>query len=151
MTNTTYLALLAAVSMTAPSHATDRPNGTTNDELVPRPERSDASKLFDSNRPEVEQALTIIQNTNTELNRIKEALRRIRATNPDVTTEQLATVRERLLQRARDLITNARKIGERTQDLRSRLGNRDELLAQTQEMRTTRHPPSKAATIRERE
>ncbi|MGB0581964.1 MAG: hypothetical protein ACPGVU_19900 [Limisphaerales bacterium] len=153
MKNTTYLALLAAVSMTAPTHGAERPesNGTTSDEAVSRPDRPTSTENSALNRPEVQQAISVIRSTQAELDRIKEALRRIRFDNPNLTSEQLATIKERLTQRARDLIINARSVSDRIQDLRPRLSARDELLAKAQELRKTRQDPEKAKSGRDRE
>jgi len=163
MKNTTYLALLTAVSMTAPANAVEplestgveRPaaNGTTSDEIPPRPERSSDPALMNPTAvsEQARTAISIIKNTQAELDRIKEALKRIRRMNPGLSGEQLDEIRERLMQRARELITNAKNVSRRIEDLRPRLPHRSELLDAVRLLRDFRQSPEQAKTARDRE
>lgn len=130
MKNTTYLALLTAVSMTAPANAVapvdsamrhpPESDGKTVDEVGAHPGRETAiSTDAEAEANEVNEAISIIKNTQSELDRIKDALLRIRRMNPELTAEQLSEVKERLMQRARELVTNARNISSQIQQLPS--------------------------------
>lgn len=161
MKNTTYLALLAAVSMTAPSHAKETPpsptversNGTTDDEINLSPERPVSLTLIDRTdvSAQAKTAISIVKNTQAEIDRIKEALKRIRKMNPNLTGAQLDEIKERLMQRARDLVAHARSAAERIQDLKMRLGDQDELLDAAQGRRDVLQSAIQTATSRDRE
>ncbi len=163
MKNTTYLALLTAVSMTAPSHAAEPPqssgverpesNGTTTDEVEALPTRVNSLPIEEgSDTPSpVKDAISMIKNTQAELDRIKEALKRIQRMNPDLTSEQLNDVKARLMHRARELVTNARSVSDRIDELRPRLAERGEIFEALDRRKETRQSAIKAATGRERD
>ena len=140
--------------------AADRPEirGTTTDELLSRPARPErpAVEKPEIERPEVPKdvkkaAAKVIHHTRAELDRIKQALKRLRENNRDLTDEQIQRIRERLLERAKAVVARAKSARERIDDLKPRLGNRDELLEKAREKRDQRQTAAKAATARSRD
>lgn len=57
-----------------------------------------------------------------------EALRRLRIDKPNLTSEQLAAIKARATQRARDLITNAKSVSDQIENLQSSLNSRSNSL-----------------------
>jgi len=167
MKNQTLLTLIATVAIAGSSVAAERPerprvtrpevNNTTSDEVVVRPERPERPdvKKPEIERPEVpdnvKKAVTVVRHTRAELDRIKEALKRLRENNRDLTDEQVARIKERLLERAKAIVARAKSAKERIEDLKPRLGNRDQLLEKAREKRDQRQSAAKARTGRERE
>lgn len=161
MDRTTFLALFATILMTGATFAADRPEirGTTTDELTKRPERPERSEIRKSEieRPEVpgdikKEASRKVVNIRAELDRIKQALKRLRENNSDLTDEQIQRIKERLRERAKAVVARAKSsTAERAEDLKPRLGNRDELLNQARENRDQRRSAAQAATGRSRE
>jgi len=157
--------LLASVLLTGNALAAERPertstdrtagNGTTTDEVVRRPERPTdfARPLLE--RPTVpdsakSRAMAVRQNR-TELDRIKEALKRLRDNNRNLTEEQIQRAKERLLDRARELVARAKSVKDRIKDLKTRFEERRELLDQAKEKRNRGRDAAKAATAPERD
>lgn len=160
MKKSLILALLATVTLSGGLMAADRPEirGTTTDELLSRPARPErpAVEKPEIERPEVPKdvkkaAAKVIHHTRAELDRIKQALKRLRENNRDLTDEQIQRIRERLLERAKAVVARAKSARERIDDLKPRLGNRDELLEKAREKRDQRQTAAKAATARSRD
>lgn len=167
MKNRTLLTLLATIAIAGSTFAADRPerptvtrpevNNTTSDEVVTRPARPERPTLTkpEIERPEVpasvKKAVTVVRHTRAELDRIKEALKRLRENNRNLTDEQVDRIKEKLLERARAVVARAKSAKERIEDLKPRLGNRDELLEKAREKRDERQSAAKAKTGRERD
>lgn len=150
--------------MTSATFAADRPErpatrpevtGSTTDEVVTRPERPTDVTRPEIERPEVPEAVKkaakVVHHTRAELDRIKEALKRLRANNRDLTDAQIRAIKAKLLERARAVVARAKSAKERIEDLKPRLGNRDELLEKAREQRDQRQEAAAAKTGRERD
>lgn len=164
----TLLTLVATLAIAGSTYAADRPerpeptrpdvSGSTSDEVVSRPARPEKP---DVTKPEIERpevpadvkkaAAKVVRHTRAELDRIKEALKRLRENNRDLTDEQVERIKEKLLERAKAVVARAKSAKERIEDLKPRLGNRDELLEKAREKRDERQTAAKAATGRDRE
>lgn len=171
MNKKTIFALLTTIAILSNVSAAERPerptastadrpeiNGSTTDEIAVRPERPKRPNVEkpEIERPEVpgevtQAAAKVIKHTKAELDRIKEALKRLRENNRDLTDEQVERIKERLLERAKQVVRRAKSAKERIEELRDNLGNRDELLEKAKEKRDARQDEAKAKTSRDRE
>jgi len=171
MKKNTILALLTTIAISSSALAADRPerptrptverpeaNGSTTDEVAVRPERPERPNIEkpEIERPEVpgdvtKAAAKVIKHTRAELDRIKEALKRLRENNRDLTDEQVERIKERLLERAKQVVRRAKSAKERIEELKDNLGNREALLEKAKEKRDARQDAAKAKTSRDRE